>query len=266
FRSRNFSVTNLSTLVIYGGLYVTFLFLPIFLQGTIGYTAAAVGLASIPSSVFLIFLSARFGALASRFGPRRFMAAGPAIMAAGVAWLARMPADSEPWLVRIGDPATLVPPRGYLVDVLPGMVLFGLGVAVMVAPLTTALMRSVPGRQAGLASAINNAISRVGPQLAGAAIFVIITASFYGSLAARVPELDIGSPQVRHDIPPLNQPEPNVPAEQVVAAREASTEAFHLAMLSCAGLFLAGGVINAIGISDRQARSGDQPEVPPTPA
>ena len=75
----------------------------------------------------------------------------------------------------------------------------------MVAPLTTALMRSVPGRVSGLASAINNAISRVGPQLAGAVIFVI-TASFYGMLATSLPGFDVNSAEVRGQYAPLNPP------------------------------------------------------------
>ena len=114
---------------------------------------------------------------------------------------------------------------------LPYYLIFGVGVSIMVAPLTTALMRSVPGRQAGLASAINNAISRVGPQLAGALIFVVVTACFYVTLAhARARnghELRSGAP--RH---PAAQPAcRDCPADQVAAARMASTDAFHLAML-----------------------------------
>ena len=96
FRSRNFTVTNISTLVIYGALYVTFYYLTLFMQGVIGYTAAAAGLAGIPGSLFLTFLSARFGALAGRVGSRLFMTIGPAIMALGVLWYARMPATSTP--------------------------------------------------------------------------------------------------------------------------------------------------------------------------
>lgn len=262
FRSRNFSVTNISTLLIYGALYVVFLVLPIFLVGTLGYNAPAAGLATVPSSVFLIFLSARFGALASRFGPRWFMTAGPLVMAAGVAWLVRIPAGSAEWQARLTDPATLVPPADYLVDVLPAMTLFGIGLAVMVAPLTTALMRSVPGRQAGLASAINNAISRVGPQLAGALIFIVVTASFYTALERLVPQLDMGSDVVRRDIPPLNQPAEHVPAGQVAAARVASTEAFQLAMMTSAGLLVLGALVNAAGISDRQAAERPAERVP----
>ncbi len=273
FRSRNFTVTNVSTLLIYGALYVGLLFQPIFMQGALGYSAPAVGLGSIPGPLFLIFLSTKFGSMAGRYGPKVFMTVGPAIMAAGALWLARIPADSQPWQLRLGDPASYLPPTSYLVDFLPVSLATGLGLAMMVAPLTTALMRSVPSRQAGVASAINNAISRVGPQLAGALIFVIVTASFYAALAARVPSLDVNSPQVREALPPLNAPAATVPPEQVVAAREASTEAFHLAMLGNFVLLMVGAATNAIGISNRQALSGAnaaqagaspgaQPEVP----
>jgi EmrB/QacA subfamily drug resistance transporter len=255
FRSRNFSVTNLSTLLIYGALYVTFFLLPIFLQGTLGYSAAAAGLAMVPSSIFLVFLSARFGSLASRLGPRRFMAAGPLLMGLGVLWLARVPSNSEPWQMTLGDSASYMPPVGYLVDVLPAMAIHGLGLALMVAPLTTALMRSVPARQAGLASAINNAISRVGPQLAGALIFVVVTMSFYGLLAQRQPQLDLADPAIRAAIPPLARPDLQLTTQESVAVAIASTEAFHLAMLAAAGLLMGGAAVNAVGISDRQARS-----------
>jgi EmrB/QacA subfamily drug resistance transporter len=252
FRSRNFTVTNASTMLIYGALYVTFFLLPIYLQGTLGYSAAAVGLGMVPSSVFLVFLSARFGALASRLGPRRFMAAGPLLMGAGVVWLARIPSGSTPWQLELGQPETYLPSAGYLVDVLPALVVHGLGVAVMVAPLTTALMRSVPARQAGLASAINNAVSRVGPQLAGALIFVVVTMSFYAAVAAAIPGLDVGSPEVRAALPPLTLPD-ELPADQHAAVRAASTWAFQLAMLGAAGMAVLGGLVNAAGISDRQA-------------
>src|SRR4029077_128237 len=96
FRSRNFTVTNISTLLIYGALYVTSYSLAIFQQGSLGYTAAAAGLAFVPGTLFLIFFSARFGSLAARFGPRWFMAAGPAIMALGVLWLPPGPRKRTP--------------------------------------------------------------------------------------------------------------------------------------------------------------------------
>ena len=256
FRSRNFVVTNISTLLIYGALYVGLLFQPLFLLGTLGYSAPAVGLGSIPGPLFLVFLSTRFGALAGRYGPRVFMTVGPILMGLGVLWMARIPADSEPWQLRLGDPSTYLPTQGYLVDVMPSSILIGLGLAIMVAPLTTALMRSVPSRQAGVGSAINNAISRVGPQLAGALIFVIVTASFYSSLASRVPGLDVNSPAVREALPPLNAPAATVPPEQVIAAREASTKAFRLAMLGNFALLMVGAATNFFGISNRQALAG----------
>jgi EmrB/QacA subfamily drug resistance transporter len=260
FRSRNFTVTNVSTLLIYGALYVTFFFLPLFTQGTLGYTASAVGLGSIPGSLFLIVLSTRWGRLASRYGPRVFMTVGPLLMAASLLWIVRIPADSPPWQLSLTDSSTWLPSSGYLFDILPYQLLFGLGVSIMVAPLTTALMRSVPGRQAGLASAINNAISRVGPQLAGALIFIVVTASFYATLGSLVPGLDTGSTQVRHDIPPIDRPALTVPAEQVTAARTASTDAFHLAMLTASGLLVAGALANGLFISNRQALAGPSGE------
>ncbi len=250
FRSRNFAVTNLSTLVIYGALYVNIYFFALYAQGTLGYTAAAVGLATIPGLIWLVLFSTRFGTLAGRYGARRFMAIGPAIMALGVLWLARVPPTSRPWTFRPNEPATYPPPVDYLVDFLPGLVLFGVGLMVMVAPLTTALMTSVPVRHSGVASAINNAISRVGPQLAGAAIFVAITASFYAGLAQRVPGLDPVSPEVRREMPPLNPPAAEVSPDRVQAAREASGDAYHLAMLVSASLLALGAVVNAVGIRD----------------
>jgi EmrB/QacA subfamily drug resistance transporter len=257
FRARNFTVTNVSTLLIYGAFYVGLLFQPIYMQGSLGYSAPAVGLGSLPGPLFLIFLSTKFGALAARYGPRLFMTVGPLLVAAGQLWLARIPADSPPWQLRLGDPSTYLPTSGYLVDILPSSLAVGLGLAILVAPLTTALMRSVPGRQAGVASAINNAISRVGPQLAGALIFIVVTASFYSALATRVPGLDVNSAEVRAALPPLNAPAPTVAAEQAEAARVASTEAFHLAMLGNAVLLVLGAAVNAFGINNRQALSAD---------
>src|SRR5438034_4869595 len=250
FRSRNFTVTNISTLLIYGSLYVTFYYLAIFQQGTLGYTAAGAGLAGIPGTLFLIFFSARFGSFAARYGPRWFMAIGPAIMALGVIWFARIPATSAPWHFQPGNPATFVPPLSYVTDLLPGGILFGIGLMMTVAPLTTALMRSVPAHNSGLASAINNAISRVGPQLAGAAIFIFITISFYNGLAAQRPGLDVTSPRFRQLVSPLN---PSSDPALATIVRIASTDAFHLAMLVGAALLLAGAIVNAVGIRNPQS-------------
>jgi predicted MFS family arabinose efflux permease len=267
FRSRNFTVTNVSTFLIYGALYVIGYFLTLFLQGTIGYTAAAAGLGSIPSGLSLVFLSSRFGALAGRHGPRLYMAVGPALMGLAVLWYARIPATTEAWAFVFEDARTYVPPVSYLIDLLPGSLLFGFGLSMVVAPLTTALMTSVPVRNAGVGSAVNNAISRVGSPLIGAIIFVAITSSFYSALNARVPSLDVNDPQTRLRISPLNVERPSASptpdeAARIAAEREASTEAFHLAMLIGAALLAAGAITNALGIVDRVAATAAAAERP----
>ncbi len=258
FRSRNFSVTNVSTLLIYGALYVSFFFLPLFSQGTLRYSATAVGLGSIPGSLFLIFLSTRWGKLSARVGPKWFMTIGPLLMAVALLWLARIPADSTPWQLTMADSSTWLPPTAYLTDILPMSILFGLGISIMVAPLTTALMRSVPGRQAGLASAINNAISRVGPQLAGAVIFIVISGSFYAALAGSAAHIDVNDSAVRAAYQPLNPPPAGIGADVGRIVLLASTDAFHLAMLTAALLLVAGAVVNGVFISNRQALTGPE--------
>lgn len=251
FRSRNFAVTNISTFLIYGALYVTFYYLALFQQGTIGYTPTAAGLAGIPGTLFLIFFSARFGSLASRFGPRWFMAAGAALMALGVLWYARLPASSTPWRLEPASPSTYLPPLSYFTDFLPGSVIFGLGIMILVAPLTTALMTSVPVRNSGVGSAINNAISRVGPQLAGALIFVFLTANFYAYLGSRMLGVNVDDPGFRAGVSPLNTP---ADAGLVGLVRDASTSSFHIAMMLGAALLLIGAIVNAVGISNAMAR------------
>jgi len=260
FRSRNFAVTNLSTFLIYGALYVVGYQQSIFSQGTLGYSAAAAGFIGVPGAMLLVLLSSRVGSMGARLGPRRFMAIGPAVMAAGILWLTRMPATSAAWNLQPGDPGSWLPPTGFMFDFLPATILFGFGIAITVAPLTTALMSSIPENRAGLGSAVNNAISRVGPQLAGALIFVAITGAFYADLASRVPGIDTSTAQIRRDISPLNHPAASVSPTMVVAAGEASTDSFRLAMGLAAGLLLAGAVVNGIGIRDPDRASRSAPE------
>ncbi|MEO7803474.1 MAG: MFS transporter [Actinomycetota bacterium] len=249
FRSRNFSVTNMSTFVIYGALYGTFYTQAIFVQGTLRYSAAAAGLSTMPAFLLLVFFSTRFGKLATRFGPRIFMTIGPAIMGAGVLWFSRIPASSAAWNLDTANLSSFIPPQSFMVDIFPAFMVFGIGLVMLVTPLTTALMNSLPGEHAGVASAVNNAISRVGPQLAGAIIFVAITASFYKGLAQRLPDIDTSSETVRRALPPLNAPR-GVPENQVQAARVASTEAFRLSSLLSSGLLFAGAAINGLGIKN----------------
>ena len=251
FKSRNFTVTNISTLLIYGALYVTFYYVGLFQQGTLGYTAAAAGAGGIPGTLFLIFFSTRFGSLAARYGPRWFMAIGPVFMALGVLWYSRVPASSSAWQARPGDLASYVPTVSWLIDFLPGTIIFGVGICMMVAPLTTALMTSVPVRNSGVASAINNAISRVGPQLAGALIFVLLTANFYSALASKLTGVDTSSTSFRNQVSPLNTP---IDPHLVAAVRDASTSSFHIAMFIGAGLLLLGALVNAVGIRNAAAK------------
>ena len=266
FRSRNFTVTNLSTFVIYGALYVGLTFEGIFMIGTLGYNEQAAGIAGVPGSLFLVLFSARFGRLAARHGPRLFMSLGPAVMALGLLWFVRLPADSEPWVLGTSGSATLLPPKSYFVDFLPALIVFGIGLTIMVAPLTTALMTSVSESNAGVASAINNAISRVGSPLVNALIFVAIASSFYAVIAQRVPGVDTSSPQFRNEVSPLNEPDTSVPPDVRAAATVASTDAFHLAMAVAAGLLVTGAVINGVGIRNPSAtgrRMGPGGEQPP---
>lgn len=245
--SRNFTVVNLSTFVIYGALYVTLIFQSLYLQGSLGYSPVAAGAIGLPVGLLLTFLSTPAGQLSARFGPRLFLTVGPAIMALGLLWLTRIPADSDPWRADLTDPVTLVPPLDAVIDVILALVVFGIGISMLVAPLTTALMSSVPVRRAGLGSAINNAISRVGAPLISAVLFIAITASFYPLLAERVPDLTAEEARAAEIQPLASVPDGTDPALER-AAREASTDAFHLAMLVGALLLIAGAAINAVGI------------------
>jgi EmrB/QacA subfamily drug resistance transporter len=253
FRSRNFTVTNISTLVIYGALYVTGTFLGIFLIGTLGYNEPAAGITGIPGTLLLVLFSTRFGKLAARHGPRLLMTIGPATMALGILWLARIPSTSHPWILGSGNGASIVPPSGYFTDVFPGLLVYGFGLTMMVAPLTTALMTSIPSRNAGIGSAINNAISRVGSPLVNALIFVAVASSFYAAIARSVPSADTTSSAFRAQVAPLNRPSPQVSPAIRDAAKVASTDAFHLAMLVSAGLLLLGAAVNGTGIRNPSA-------------
>jgi EmrB/QacA subfamily drug resistance transporter len=257
FRSRNFTVTNISTFVIYGALYVFITFQGLFLIGTLGYNEPAAGIAGLPATLFLVLFSTRFGKLAARYGPRAFMAAGPLVMGLGLLWLVRFPADSQPWVLGAGS---ILPPTDYYVDLLPALLVFGAGLMVMVAPLTTALMTSVPKRNSGVASAINNAISRVGSPLVTALIFVAVVSSFYGAIGERAPGVDTSSASFREEVAPLNVRklvEEGADPQLVTAAREASTDSFHLASLVAAGLMFVGAAVNAVGIRNPRKREED---------
>ena len=266
FGSRNFTVVNLSTFVIYGALYVSFTFTALFFQGTLGYSPLGAGAAGIPVAILLSTLSTPAGSWAARIGPRLFMTAGPLLMAAGLLWFARIPAGSPPWGLDAGDPSTWIPPGGAIIDVVLGQVVFGIGIALLVAPLTTALMSSIPVRNAGLGSAINNAVSRVGSPLVSAVLFIVITATFYPTLARLAPGVDVDDPAVRQEVQPLTRVPESTEPMLADAARQASTDAFHLAMIVSAGLLVAGAAINAAGIRNDAAGSRRTSAEPMPPA
>ena len=262
FKSRNFTITNISTFVIYGALYVFLTFQGLFLIGALGYNEQATGIAGLPATLFLVFFSTRFGKLAARYGPRLFMAAGPFIMGLGLLWLARFPAESQPWVLGTGS---IVPPSDYFVDLLPALIVFGIGLMMMVAPLTTALMTSVPKQNSGVASAINNAISRVGAPLVTALIFVAVVSSFYGSIREQAPEADTSSESFRAQVAPLNVRkliEEDADPALIDAARTSSTDAFHLAAIVAAGLMFAGAAINGLGIRNPRREPAPTAERP----
>lgn len=157
FRVRNFSFGNLATLAIYAGLSVSTFLITIFLQQVGGFSALAAGFALIPVTLIMFFLSSRFGALAGRYGPRLFMTLGPIAAAAGFIWISF---------------ATL--PVDYWTRMLPGILVFGLGLAATVAPLTSAVLGSIDPAHAGIGSAINNAVARIAGLIAIAFLGVVI--------------------------------------------------------------------------------------------
>jgi hypothetical protein len=143
FRSRQFTAANVVTFVVYASLGVTFFLLPLALQQVLRYSATRAGLATLPVTGIMLALSARAGLLGDRIGPRLPMTAGPLSMAAGLALLSRVQEGAS-----------------YAGTVLPGLIVFGFGLTLTVAPLTATVLAASSARHAGVASAVNNAISR----------------------------------------------------------------------------------------------------------
>lgn len=161
FRTRNFTVGNIATVAIYAGLAVATFLIAIFLQQVGGYSATQAGLALLPVTLIMFLLSSRFGALAGTHGPRLFMAVGPVL--AGIGFLLMLNVGS-------GEGRSVE----YWPQLFPGIVLFGLGLSVTVAPLTSAVLSSISSRQAGIGSAVNNAVSRIASLVAIALVGLIV--------------------------------------------------------------------------------------------
>jgi EmrB/QacA subfamily drug resistance transporter len=198
FSSRQFSAANLVTFVVYAALGGVFFLLVSFLQISLGYTPVAAGAATLPVTALMLVLSARSGALAQRIGPRIPLTVGPLVIAAGLLLMTRI----EP-----GDT--------YVSSVLPAVVVFGLGLTLVVAPVTATVLAAADQRRAGIASGINNAVSRVA-----------------GLLAVAVLPLVAG----------LTGEKFYEPAHM--------THGFHVAMLWCAVVAALGGVIAWLTISN----------------
>jgi predicted MFS family arabinose efflux permease len=153
FRSQQFSGANAATVANYLAIGAAFFFLSLQLQNVLGYTALAAGAASSPATVIMLALSPQAGKLGQRIGPRLPMTVGPLVLAAGMVMLAG---------VERGD--------DYAAAVLPGVIVFGIGMTIFVAPLTAAVLGALPDERAGIASAVNNAIARFAQLLATAAL------------------------------------------------------------------------------------------------
>lgn len=157
FRIRNFSAGNLSTAFVYAALSIGGFIIVIFLQEVAGFSATVAALALLPVSIGNVLLSSFFGGLSGKYGPRLFMTLGPII--AGVGYLA---------LLGVGEQVN------YFVNVLPGILLFAVGLSMTVAPLTAAVLGSVSAAQSGIGSAVNNAIARIAGLIAIAMLGVIV--------------------------------------------------------------------------------------------
>jgi len=153
FSVRNFSAGNIATFLIYSALSLQGFILVIFLQQVAGLSATLAGLTSLPVTIIMLLLSSRFGALAGKYGPRLFMTVGPIVAAIGMLLM-----------------LTIQIPFNYWFQLLPGILLFGLGLSITVAPLTSAILGSIKPSQAGIGSAVNNAVSRIAGLLAVAVI------------------------------------------------------------------------------------------------
>jgi EmrB/QacA subfamily drug resistance transporter len=240
FRRRNFACGNIETFSMYAGLGLLFFFLVVYLQQVAGYTALEAGSTTIPVTIVMFLLSMRFGALADRYGPRLFMGLGPLLAAAGLALFLRLDADVD-----------------YVTDLLPGLLVFAVGLSITVAPLTATVLADADEHNAGIASGVNNAIARAASLIAIAAVGALAASSFGASLrdelgatadrpaVSRAIEEAERQPLARvnaEDAPPV------VRARLERASRDASIDAFHLAVAIATGLVALGGVLGLIGI------------------
>jgi len=238
FRSRNFSAANLTTLGVYFGLYGATFFLVIYIQNVMGYSALIAGLALAPISLLLLVFSPWLGRFAGRYGPRFFMSAGGLTCALGLLALTQLQPDSSYWT-----------------GLLPPLVIFGLGLCSIVAPLTNTVVSSVPDRHAGLAAAFNNAVSRVAALLAIALLGVVVSLAFRSALEQGTAGLSLSAEgqaalQEAAEDPTGAVDIVGLPAEAQTAVDNAYTAAFRRAMLVAALAAALGGGIAVVAVRD----------------
>ena len=220
-----FAGANLLTLFLYGGLGAVFFWLPLRLIQVHGYTPLAAGASTLPFAVLLSLLSRWSGGLVEKVGGRLPLVVGPLVAAAGFALFARGGAE---------------PGGSYVRDVLPAVLVLGIGMAITIAPLTTIVMGAVDSRHAGVASGINNAVSRAAGLLAVALVGLLVARTFERGLARRLDGLDL-TPAVRADVERqrdrLAGIEPPAGAREEVgrAVRESFVEGFRVVAWTSAG-------------------------------
>jgi hypothetical protein len=246
FKRHNFTFGNIETFAMYGGLGLLFFFLVLFLQQVAGWSATAAGSASIPVTLVMFALSMRFGALSDRYGPRFFMGVGPLVSAAGLALFIRLDADVN-----------------YLTDLLPGLLVFSLGLAMTVAPLTSTVLADADESNAGIASGVNNAIARVAGLVAIAAVGAVVAASFGSRLEDEVGD-QANRPEVAAAVEAAkDQPLAAVEVQGVPqdvqasvrdAAEDASVGAFRVGVGIATALVALGGVLGLVGIQNPRRR------------
>ena len=230
FRRRNFAVGNVETFVMYGGMGALLFFLTLFLQQVCGFDALQAGLATMPITLVMFSFSRLAGRLADRYGPRLFMGGGPLLAAVGLALLLRVDADVDYWT-----------------DLLPALLVFALGLSCTVAPLTATVLGDADEHNAGIASAVNNAIARVASLVCVAALGAVVAAQFTAGLDARLHGRE--SAAVRQARTLTLARVPGVPAVE-----EASVEAFHFGVGVSAAMVALGGVLGLAGIRNPRRR------------
>jgi EmrB/QacA subfamily drug resistance transporter len=243
FRSRNFSGANLLTLLLYAGLYGALYFLPFNLIQVHGYSATAAGSAFLPF-IFITFIMSRWaGGLVTRYGAKLPLVIGPTITAAAFLLFAVPGTEGSYWMTFF-----------------PAIVVQGFGMALVIAPLTTTAMNSVSGRHSGLASGVNNAVSRTAGLLAIPVLGIFVFAAFSASLDARVAALDLPPDALRQleaekvDLGGAEVPEGlgRTTAGAVERAiDEAFVAGFRLAMFVAAGLALMSAVAAGIMVEGK---------------